>query len=161
MLGTNPFPLPRFSTALQLFLKSKMTIKGERKQHVFSCYQRFLNNQVLLGSACLFSPRRRPGRQAARDSGRRGCKFGQVLKAALAGLPSANSAAASPRSLLFGAFRGFPALPGKQQQPSCGQGPGPGGELGCGGRRRRRRKAGGGGVEEPGPGSLPAYRTRK
>lgn len=30
-----------------------------------------------------------------------------------------------------------------------------------GGGRRRRRKAGGGGVEEPGPGSLPAYCTRK
>lgn len=67
---------------------------------------------------------------------------------------------------------GFPLLGCQEQrQPGgaeggagiCGQGQGAQARAGTrrAGRAGRRGKAGGGGVEEPGPGSLPAHRTRK
>lgn len=134
-----------------------MTIKGERKQHVFSCYQRFLNNQVLLGSACLFSPRRRPGRQAAPGSGRRGCKFGQVLKAALRGSPPQTALQPLPAPYflgLSGAFQPFPASSSSSSR-AAGRGPGPAGSWapaggGGGGGRREEEE-----LRSPGPGASP------
>lgn len=79
-----------------------------------------------------------------------------VSTALHAGLPN-QCCVLAPRS------RGFPSFPARRRGRARPP-PGPS-EMPAGAalrlRGRRRAGGGGGGVEEPGPGSLPAYRTRK